>query len=68
MAIIFEDHCDLQDPVILPYISDPIKQEGMVLWILVQSDTVNYLILFVGHGYLLFHGPVILPYISDPIK
>ena len=26
----FVDHCDLQSPVILPYVSDPIKQEGMI--------------------------------------
>ena len=49
MTIFFEDHCDLKDPVILPYISDPIKQEGMILWIHVQSDTVNDIILFAGH-------------------
>ena len=40
--------------MILPYVSDPIKQEGMIFWILVQSDTVNDLILFVGHSDLYF--------------
>ena len=35
-------------PVILHCISHPIKQECIILWILVQSDTVNDFILFVG--------------------
>ena len=35
-----------------------------MLWILVQSDIVNDLILFVAHCDLYLHGPLILPYIS----
>ena len=38
MNIFVVDHCDLQDPVILPFISDPI----------------NYLTLFVCHSDLYF--------------
>ena len=34
-------------PVILPCNSESIKNEGTILWILVQSGTVNVLILFV---------------------
>ena len=41
-------------PLILPCISDSIKYEGTILWILVQSDTVNDLILFGGHFDLYF--------------
>ena len=41
-------------PVILPCISGSIKYEGIILWILVQSDTVNDLILFGGHYDLYF--------------
>ena len=41
-------------PVILPGISYPIKQECITLWIFVQSDTVNDLLLFVGHHDLYF--------------
>ena len=41
-------------PVILHCISHPIKQECITLWILVQSDTVNDLILFVGQCDLYF--------------
>ena len=36
-------------PVILPCISNSINYEGIILWILVQSDTVSDLILFGGH-------------------
>ena len=35
-------------PVILHCMSHPIKQECITLWILVQFDTVNDFILFVG--------------------
>ena len=44
--------------VILPCISDSIKYEGSILWILAQSDTVNNFILFVfvGHCDLYFMG------------
>ena len=35
-------------------ISHPIKQECITLWILVQSDTVNDFILFVGQCDLYF--------------
>ena len=41
-------------PVIWPCISDSIKQEGIILWILIQSDTMTDLILFVGHYDLYF--------------
>ena len=44
-------------PVILPCISNSIKCEGIILWILVQSDTVNDLIPFVGHCDLYFMVP-----------
>ena len=37
-------HC----PVILHCFFDRIKLEGIILWILVQSDTVKDLILLVG--------------------
>ena len=33
----------------LPYMSDIIKYEGIILWIFVQSDTINDLILFVPY-------------------
>ena len=42
--------------MIFSYVSDPIKWEGMIFWILVQSDTVDNLILFVGHRDLYFMG------------
>ena len=52
---IFVDHCDIfHGPVILPCISDPIKWEGIIFWILVPSDTFNDLIPFVGHCDLYF--------------
>ena len=35
--------------MVLPCISDPIKLIGIIRRILIQSDTVNDLILFVGH-------------------
>ena len=54
-------------PVILPCISDSIKYEGIILWILVLSDTVSDLIPFVGHLIPAFYGPVILPCISGSI-
>ena len=41
-------------PVILHCILYPIKQECITLWILVQSDTVNDLTLFVGQCDLYF--------------
>ena len=41
-------------PVILHCISHPIKQDCITLWILVQSDTVNDLKLFVGQCDLYF--------------
>ena len=41
-------------PVILPFICDRIKYEGIILWILVQSDSVNDVILFAGHCDLFF--------------
>ena len=41
-------------PVILPCISDGMKKEGIIHWILVQSDTVSDLIIFVGHCDLYF--------------
>ena len=53
--------------MILPCISNRIRYEGIVLWILVQSDSVIDLILFAGHCDI-FHGPVILPCISDSIN
>ena len=40
--------------MILPRISDSIKYEGIILGILVQSDTVNDLILSRGHCDLYF--------------
>ena len=40
--------------VLLPCISDSIKYEDIILWILVQSDSVNDLILFGGHCDLYF--------------
>ena len=43
------------------------SKRSIILQILVQSDTVNDLILFVGHYDPIIHGPVILPYISGPI-
>ena len=47
--------------MILPCISYHIKKEGTILWILVQSDTVNDLILFIGDCDI-FHGPVIFAF------
>ena len=41
-------------PAIFPYTSNIIKHEGTIFWILVQSDTVNDLILFGGHCDLYF--------------
>ena len=41
-------------PVILPCISDCFKLEDIILWIVVQSDTVNDFILYVGHCDLYF--------------
>ena len=41
-------------PVILPCISDRIKEEEIILWILVHFDTANDLILFVGNCGLYF--------------
>ena len=35
-------------PVILLRICNSIKYEGIILWILVQSDTVKDLVLFAG--------------------
>ena len=53
MTSFFVGHCYrsllpiFHDVVILPCISDHIKKGGIILGILVQSDTVNDLILFV---------------------
>ena len=40
---------NVHGPLILPCISDSIRYEGIILWILIQSDTVSDLILFVAH-------------------
>ena len=42
-----------------------IKYKGIILWILVQSDTVNDLELLMLQVTVKFHVPVILPCISD---
>ena len=34
---------------IMPCISDHIKKEGILLWILVRSDSVSDLVVFVGY-------------------
>ena len=54
--IFFVGHCDnvFHGPVCLPCISDSIKYEGIILWILVHWDTVNDLILVEDHCDLYF--------------
>ena len=53
-------------PVILPCISDPIKWEGIIFWILVWHFQWPHTIC--RSLWPIFHGPVMLPYISGSIS